>query len=126
MSGYPNGATECVQPSSKTLMTYPNKMHFVWHLCPKQELPPYYQPWMDIAQRVPELVEAHELRSQIKKVSGLHELTKRVHRVYGAVAQCSIRADASTEHQVPAETQGASTSPPSPRCHDHGICLAGG
>ncbi|XP_019740982.1 indoleamine 2,3-dioxygenase 1 isoform X1 [Hippocampus comes] len=38
---------------------------------PLQELPPYYQPWMDIAQRVPELVEAHELRSQIRKMPQL-------------------------------------------------------
>ncbi|XP_077378387.1 indoleamine 2,3-dioxygenase 1 isoform X1 [Festucalex cinctus] len=38
---------------------------------PLQELPPYYQPWMDIAQRVPELVLAHELRSHIKKMPQL-------------------------------------------------------
>ncbi|XP_061623311.1 indoleamine 2,3-dioxygenase 1 isoform X3 [Phyllopteryx taeniolatus] len=35
---------------------------------PLHELPPYYQPWMDIAQRVPELVLAHELRAHINKM----------------------------------------------------------
>ncbi|XP_077417772.1 indoleamine 2,3-dioxygenase 1 [Vanacampus margaritifer] len=38
---------------------------------PLQELPPYYQPWMDIARRVPELVLAHELRWHIKKMPQL-------------------------------------------------------
>nr|XP_057927911.1 indoleamine 2,3-dioxygenase 1 isoform X2 [Doryrhamphus excisus] len=35
---------------------------------PLQNLPPYYQPWMDIACQVPELVLAHELRSQVNKM----------------------------------------------------------
>ncbi|KAM9822843.1 indoleamine 2,3-dioxygenase 1 isoform 2-T2 [Syngnathus typhle] len=35
------------------------------------ELPPYYQPWMDIAHQVPELVLAHELRSRIEKMPQL-------------------------------------------------------
>ncbi|XP_024909052.1 indoleamine 2,3-dioxygenase 1 isoform X2 [Cynoglossus semilaevis] len=34
---------------------------------PLKELPPYYQPWMDIALRVPELLEAHQLRDHINK-----------------------------------------------------------
>lgn len=43
----------------------------------KEELPPYYQPWMDIALRVPELVLSHELRFHINKVSGDNKLTTR-------------------------------------------------
>lgn len=35
---------------------------------PLEELSPYYQPWMDIAFRVPELVHSHELRSLINKM----------------------------------------------------------
>lgn len=35
---------------------------------PLDELPPYYQPWMDIALRVSELVHSHELRSRIDKM----------------------------------------------------------
>lgn len=35
----------------------------------KQALPSYYQPWMNIALRLPELVESHQLRSCIKNVS---------------------------------------------------------
>ncbi|XP_034452609.1 indoleamine 2,3-dioxygenase 1 [Hippoglossus hippoglossus] len=35
---------------------------------PLKELPPYFQPWMDIALRVPELVLSHELRSHIHKM----------------------------------------------------------
>uniref|UniRef100_UPI0037E983EF indoleamine 2,3-dioxygenase 1 n=1 Tax=Semicossyphus pulcher TaxID=241346 RepID=UPI0037E983EF len=35
---------------------------------PLEELPPYFQPWMDIALRVSELVNAHELRSLINKM----------------------------------------------------------
>ncbi|XP_029296077.1 indoleamine 2,3-dioxygenase 1 [Cottoperca gobio] len=35
---------------------------------PLEELPPYYQPWMDIALRVPELVHSHKLRSHINKM----------------------------------------------------------
>lgn len=51
----------------------------------KEELPPYYQPWMDITLRIPELVHSHELRSHINKVSGDNKLTKTVHYVYGAI-----------------------------------------
>ncbi|XP_040010393.1 indoleamine 2,3-dioxygenase 1 [Xiphias gladius] len=35
---------------------------------PLKELPPYYQPWMDIALQVPELVHSHVLRSRINKM----------------------------------------------------------
>ncbi|XP_005457512.1 indoleamine 2,3-dioxygenase 1 [Oreochromis niloticus] len=35
---------------------------------PLQELPPYYQPWMDIALKIPELAQSHELRSRINKM----------------------------------------------------------
>ncbi|XP_062274327.1 indoleamine 2,3-dioxygenase 1 [Scomber scombrus] len=35
---------------------------------PLEELPPYYQPWMDIALQVPELVHSQELRSLINKM----------------------------------------------------------
>ncbi|XP_068422766.1 indoleamine 2,3-dioxygenase 1 [Clinocottus analis] len=38
---------------------------------PLEELPPYYQPWMDIALRVPELVHSHELRFHINKMPQL-------------------------------------------------------
>ncbi|XP_032372919.1 indoleamine 2,3-dioxygenase 1 isoform X1 [Etheostoma spectabile] len=35
---------------------------------PLEELPPYYQPWMDIARRVPELVDSHELRFHVNEM----------------------------------------------------------
>ncbi|XP_042176483.1 indoleamine 2,3-dioxygenase 2 isoform X5 [Oncorhynchus tshawytscha] len=35
---------------------------------PLAELPPYYQPWMDIAQHVTELIYSHMLRSHILKM----------------------------------------------------------
>nr|XP_046243087.1 indoleamine 2,3-dioxygenase 1 [Scatophagus argus] len=38
---------------------------------PLEELPPYYQPWMDIALQVPELVHTHELRCHIDKMPQL-------------------------------------------------------
>lgn len=44
----------------------------------KEELPPYYQPWMDIALRVPELVLSHKLRFHINKVSGDNKLTRTI------------------------------------------------
>uniref|UniRef100_A0A672Z8E6 Indoleamine 2,3-dioxygenase 2-like n=1 Tax=Sphaeramia orbicularis TaxID=375764 RepID=A0A672Z8E6_9TELE len=45
---------------------------------PLEELPPYYQPWMDIALRVPELVHSHELRSCINRVGEDNKLTRTV------------------------------------------------
>ncbi|XP_041792229.1 indoleamine 2,3-dioxygenase 1 [Chelmon rostratus] len=47
---------------------------------PLEELPPYYQPWMDIALRVPELVQSHELRSHINKMPLLSSQFLQKHR----------------------------------------------
>ncbi|XP_049434842.1 indoleamine 2,3-dioxygenase 1 [Epinephelus fuscoguttatus] len=47
---------------------------------PLQELPPYYQPWMDIALRVPELVHSHELRLCINKMPLLSSQFLQNHR----------------------------------------------
>ncbi|XP_071389967.1 indoleamine 2,3-dioxygenase 1 [Centroberyx affinis] len=47
---------------------------------PLEELPPYYQPWMDIALRVPELVRSHGLRSCIHKMPLLSSQFLERHR----------------------------------------------
>ncbi|XP_034548992.1 indoleamine 2,3-dioxygenase 1 [Notolabrus celidotus] len=47
---------------------------------PLEELPPYYQPWMDIAFRVPELVHSHELRSLINRMPLLSSQFLQKHR----------------------------------------------
>ncbi|XP_035497015.1 indoleamine 2,3-dioxygenase 1 [Scophthalmus maximus] len=47
---------------------------------PLTELPPYYQPWMDIALRVPELVHSHELRSHINRMPLLSTNILQKHR----------------------------------------------
>ncbi|XP_074494578.1 indoleamine 2,3-dioxygenase 1 [Sebastes fasciatus] len=47
---------------------------------PLEELPPYYQPWMDIALRVPELVHSHELRLHINKMPLLSSHLLQKHR----------------------------------------------
>lgn len=47
---------------------------------PLEELPPYYQPWMDIALRVPELVHSHELRSCINRMPMLSSEFLQRHR----------------------------------------------
>ncbi|XP_054467324.1 indoleamine 2,3-dioxygenase 1 [Anoplopoma fimbria] len=47
---------------------------------PLEELPPYYQPWMDIALRVPELVHSHELRFHINKMPQLSSQFLLKHR----------------------------------------------
>ncbi|XP_056148479.1 indoleamine 2,3-dioxygenase 1 [Lampris incognitus] len=47
---------------------------------PLGELPPYYQPWMDIALHVPELVHSHELRSCIHKMPLLSSHFLEEHR----------------------------------------------
>ncbi|XP_076586197.1 indoleamine 2,3-dioxygenase 1 [Chaetodon auriga] len=47
---------------------------------PLKELPSYYQPWMDIALRVPELVQSHELRSHINKMPLLSTEFLQKHR----------------------------------------------
>ncbi|XP_056889910.1 indoleamine 2,3-dioxygenase 1 isoform X3 [Takifugu flavidus] len=47
---------------------------------PLQELPPYYQPWMDIALHVPQLVEAHQLRSCVDQMPLLSSQFLNLHR----------------------------------------------
>ncbi|KAM4576831.1 indoleamine 2,3-dioxygenase 1 [Odontesthes bonariensis] len=47
---------------------------------PLEKLPPYYQPWMDIALHVPELVQSHELRSHINKMPLLSTKFLQKHR----------------------------------------------
>ncbi|KAI3371913.1 hypothetical protein L3Q82_006786 [Scortum barcoo] len=47
---------------------------------PLEELPPYYQPWMDIALQIPELVHSHELRSHINKMPLLSSQFLQKHR----------------------------------------------
>ncbi|XP_040898519.1 indoleamine 2,3-dioxygenase 1 [Toxotes jaculatrix] len=47
---------------------------------PLKELPPYYQPWMDIALQVPELVHSHELRAHINKMPLLSAKFLQKHR----------------------------------------------
>ncbi|XP_078105970.1 indoleamine 2,3-dioxygenase 1 [Sander vitreus] len=47
---------------------------------PLEELPPYYQPWMDIALRVPELVDSHELRFHINEMPLLSSQFLQKHR----------------------------------------------
>uniref|UniRef100_A0A665X3U5 Indoleamine 2,3-dioxygenase 2-like n=1 Tax=Echeneis naucrates TaxID=173247 RepID=A0A665X3U5_ECHNA len=47
---------------------------------PLVELPPYYQPWMDVAVRVPDLVQSHELRSHIYKMPLLSSEFLQKHR----------------------------------------------
>lgn len=83
---------------------------------------------MDIALRVPELVDSHELRFHINKVSGDNKLTRTIHYVYGAMVQCwsSVCPDAAAEQPVSAETPWVTTGPPGPQHDNHGLCLAGG
>uniref|UniRef100_A0A3B4W902 Indoleamine 2,3-dioxygenase 1 n=1 Tax=Seriola lalandi dorsalis TaxID=1841481 RepID=A0A3B4W902_SERLL len=47
---------------------------------PLVDLPPYYKPWMDIALRVPELVQSHELRSHINQMPMLSSKFLQKHR----------------------------------------------
>ncbi|XP_041642403.1 indoleamine 2,3-dioxygenase 1 isoform X1 [Cheilinus undulatus] len=47
---------------------------------PLEELPEYYQPWMDIALRIPELVHSHELRSLINKMPLLNSQFLQKHK----------------------------------------------
>uniref|UniRef100_A0A3Q1BQ44 Indoleamine 2,3-dioxygenase 1 n=1 Tax=Amphiprion ocellaris TaxID=80972 RepID=A0A3Q1BQ44_AMPOC len=47
---------------------------------PLEELPPYYQPWMDVALRIPELVHSHKLRSHINKMPLLSSEFLQKHR----------------------------------------------
>ncbi|XP_072289783.1 indoleamine 2,3-dioxygenase 1 isoform X2 [Eucyclogobius newberryi] len=47
---------------------------------PLTELPPYYQPWMDIALHLPELVHSHELRSRVSRMPLLSSQYLQTHR----------------------------------------------
>ncbi|XP_029019862.1 indoleamine 2,3-dioxygenase 1 [Betta splendens] len=47
---------------------------------PLDELPPYYQPWMDVALRIPELVHARELRARVNKMPLLSSEFLQKHR----------------------------------------------
>ncbi|KAK2837450.1 hypothetical protein Q5P01_014662 [Channa striata] len=47
---------------------------------PLAELPPYYKPWMDVALRIPELVQSHELRSHIDQMPLLSSSFLQKHR----------------------------------------------
>ncbi|XP_037536441.1 indoleamine 2,3-dioxygenase 1 [Nematolebias whitei] len=47
---------------------------------PLEDLPSYYQPWMDIALRIPELVHSHELRSCVNKMPVLSTHFLHKHR----------------------------------------------
>ncbi|XP_042276690.1 indoleamine 2,3-dioxygenase 1 [Thunnus maccoyii] len=47
---------------------------------PLEELPPYYQPWMEIAMRVPELVHSHKLRPLVNKMPLLSSQFLQRHR----------------------------------------------
>ncbi|XP_061584901.1 indoleamine 2,3-dioxygenase 1 isoform X1 [Cololabis saira] len=47
---------------------------------PLGELPPYYQPWMEIALNVPELVHSHKLRSSITEMPLLSTKFLQKHR----------------------------------------------
>ncbi|XP_056274027.1 indoleamine 2,3-dioxygenase 1 [Pseudoliparis swirei] len=72
------------EPDSKppfSLETYHVSEEFGFVLQdPLEELPPYYQPWMDIALRVPELVHSHELRFHINKMPRLSSQFLQTHR----------------------------------------------
>ncbi|KAK5871572.1 hypothetical protein PBY51_004448 [Eleginops maclovinus] len=46
---------------------------------PLEELPPYYQPWMDIALQVPELVHSHKLRLHINQMPLLSSQSLQKH-----------------------------------------------
>ncbi|KAK0152161.1 Indoleamine 2,3-dioxygenase 2 [Merluccius polli] len=47
---------------------------------PQQELPEFYQPWMDIALRITDLVQSHMLRSRIDKMPLLSTEYLETHR----------------------------------------------
>ncbi|XP_061115301.1 indoleamine 2,3-dioxygenase 1 [Conger conger] len=47
---------------------------------PLAELPPYYQPWMDIAQCVPELIHSHALRARIHQMPQLDPMFLQKYR----------------------------------------------
>lgn len=112
--------TSCVK-WDWTTSTWTSSSSYDAHL--KEELPPYYQPWMDIALRIPELVHARELRSHINEVM---IVTSTVHYDCRAVAQNSyFWLDATAEQHVSAETQRVTAGPPGPQHDDDGLRLAG-
>nr|XP_020450031.1 indoleamine 2,3-dioxygenase 2-like isoform X2 [Monopterus albus] len=47
---------------------------------PQEELPPYYQPWMDITWQLPELVHSHKLRAHINKMPLLSSSFLKKHK----------------------------------------------
>ncbi|KAL0979441.1 hypothetical protein UPYG_G00185080 [Umbra pygmaea] len=47
---------------------------------PLADLPPYYQPWMDIARNVPDLICSHTLRSHILKMPLLNTHSLKSHK----------------------------------------------
>ncbi|XP_036383529.1 indoleamine 2,3-dioxygenase 1 [Megalops cyprinoides] len=47
---------------------------------PLAELPPYYQPWMDIARHITELIHSHKLRSHIHQMPELDASFLQNHR----------------------------------------------
>ncbi|KAM9360494.1 indoleamine 2,3-dioxygenase 1 [Symphorus nematophorus] len=72
------------ESDSKSLFSL-DSYHVSWELGfilpdPLEELPPYYQPWMDIALQVPELVQSHELRSHVNSMPLLSSQFLQKHR----------------------------------------------
>ncbi|KAJ3604322.1 hypothetical protein NHX12_029063 [Muraenolepis orangiensis] len=64
---------------------------------PLQELPQYYQPWMDIAWRVADLVQSHMLRSHIDQMPLLsveyletHQHLRLAHLALSAMTMCYL------------------------------------
>lgn len=47
---------------------------------PLDKLPPYYQPWIDVALRVPELLHSHQLRLHIDEMPQLSSQFLQTHR----------------------------------------------
>ncbi|KAH0623110.1 hypothetical protein JD844_031082 [Phrynosoma platyrhinos] len=47
---------------------------------PLEELPPFYNPWMEIAHQLPNLIENHELRSRVDKMPLLSSQYLQGHR----------------------------------------------
>ncbi|XP_062995266.1 indoleamine 2,3-dioxygenase 2-like [Elgaria multicarinata webbii] len=47
---------------------------------PLKELPPFYSPWMEIAHKLPSLIESHQLRSHVNKMPLLSSQYLQGHR----------------------------------------------
>ncbi|XP_068995309.1 indoleamine 2,3-dioxygenase 1 isoform X1 [Embiotoca jacksoni] len=71
--------TDCKAPFSLDSYHVSEELGFILSE-PLEELPPYYQPWMDIALRVPELVVVHKLRPHINKMPLLSSKFLQKHR----------------------------------------------